>query len=159
MMNVKSKLVLTSRSFQSDGSIPRKYTCDGEDISPDLSWEGAPDGTETCTLIVDDPDAPGRTFTHWVVYNIPGTVTGFEEGMSAFEILKTGASQGKNDFGQAGYGGPCPPPGKAHHYHFRLYAIDDILDIPSGLSRNAVLSAMKGHVLDETEIVGLYKRA
>jgi hypothetical protein len=159
MMNVKSKIVLTSRSFQPDGNIPKKYTYDGEDISPDLSWDGAPAGTETWTLIVDDPDAPGRTFTHWTVYNIPGTVTGFEEGMSAFEIVKTGAFQGKNDFGQVGYGGPCPPPGKAHHYHFRLYALDRILDIPSGLAKNTVLNAMKGHVLDETEIVGLYKRA
>jgi Raf kinase inhibitor-like YbhB/YbcL family protein len=159
MMNVKSKLVLTSKSFQPDDHIPQIYTCDGEDISPDLSWEGAPEGAETYTLIVDDPDAPGRTFTHWVVYNIPGTVTGFEEGMSAFEVVKTGAFQGKNDFGQVGYGGPCPPPGKAHHYHFRLYALDSILDIPSGLGKNTVLNAMKGHVLDETEIVGLYKRA
>jgi hypothetical protein len=159
MMNVKSKLAVTSKSFEPDGNIPQKYTCDGEDISPDLSWEGTPDGTGTYALIVDDPDAPGRTFTHWVVYNIPDTVAGFEEGMSAFEILKTGASQGKNDFGQVGYGGPCPPPGKAHHYHFRLYAIDGIIDIPSGLAKNTVLSAMKGHVIDETEIVGLYKRA
>lgn len=158
MMNMKSKLALISSSFEHDGPISKKYTCDGEDISPELSWEGAPKGTETYALIVDDPDAPGRVFTHWVVYNIPGSVTGFEEGMSAFEIVKAGASQGKNDFGQTGYGGPCPPPGKAHHYHFRLYAIDGILDIPSGLSKSTVLNAMKGHVLAETEIVGLYKR-
>jgi Raf kinase inhibitor-like YbhB/YbcL family protein len=158
MMNVKSKLALISSSFEPDGPIAKKYTCDGEDISPELSWERAPEGTETYALIVDDPDAPGRVFTHWVVYNIPASVTGFEEGMSAFEIVKAGASQGKNDFGQTGYGGPCPPPGKAHHYHFRLYAIDSILDIPSGLPKGTVLNAMKGHVLAETEIVGLYKR-
>jgi Raf kinase inhibitor-like YbhB/YbcL family protein len=159
MMNMRSKLALASRSFEPGGYIPQKYTCDGEDISPELSWDGAPEGTETYTLIVDDPDAPGRVFTHWVVYNIPGTVKGFEEGMSAFKIVKTGASQGKNDFGQTGYGGPCPPPGKPHHYHFRLYALDGVLDIPSGLSKSTVLSATKGHVLAETEIVGLYKRA
>ena len=87
-------------------------------------------------MIVDDPDAPGRVFTHWVVYNIPGSVKGLEEGMSAFEIVKSGASQGKNDFGQTGYGGPCLPPGKAHHYHFRLYAIDSIRT-----SRQALLRA------------------
>jgi Raf kinase inhibitor-like YbhB/YbcL family protein len=158
MMNVKSKLALISSSFEPDGPIANKHTCDGEDISPELSWERAPEGTETYALIVDDPDAPGRVFTHWVVYNIPASVTGFEEGMSAFEIVKAGASQGRNDFGQAGYGGPCPPPGKAHHYHFRLYAIDTILDIPSGVAKSTVLNAMKGHVLAETEIVGLYKR-
>jgi Raf kinase inhibitor-like YbhB/YbcL family protein len=158
MMNVKSKLVLTSSSFEPDDFISKKYTCDGEDISPELTWEGAPEGTETYALIVDDPDAPGRVFTHWVVFNIPGSVTGFEEGMTAFEIVKTGASQGKNDFGQVGYGGPCPPPGKPHHYHFRLYAIGGILDIPSGVPKSTVVSVMKGHVLAETEIVGLYKR-
>lgn len=158
MMNVKSKLLLTSSSFEPGGYIPAKYTCDGEDISPDLSWDGAPDGTDAYALIVDDPDAPGRVFTHWVVYNIPASVKGFEEGMSAFEIVKTGASQGKNDFGQVGYGGPCPPKGSPHHYHFRLYALDAVLDIPSGLTKNTVLSAMKGHVLAEAEIVGLYKR-
>jgi Raf kinase inhibitor-like YbhB/YbcL family protein len=159
MMNMTGKLMLTSTSFEPDGYIPQKYTCDGEDISPRLSWDGAPEGTETYTLIVDDPDAPGRVFTHWVVYNIPASVTGFEEGESAFDIVKTGASQGKSDFGQIGYGGPCPPAGKPHHYHFRLYALDGVLDIPSGLTKNTVLSAMRGHVLAETEIVGLYKRA
>jgi Raf kinase inhibitor-like YbhB/YbcL family protein len=159
MMNMKSKLALTTTSFEPDGYIPEKFTCDGEDITPDLSWDGAPEGTETYVLIVDDPDAPGRVFTHWVVYNIPPNVRGFEEGMSAFEIVKAGASQGKNDFGQVGYGGPCPPQGKPHHYHFRLYALDTELDIPSGLGKNTVLSVMKGHVLAETEIVGLYRRA
>jgi len=159
MMDAKSKLALSSSSFEDGQSIPRKYTCDGEDVSPELSWEGMPEGTETFTLIVDDPDAPGRVFTHWVAYNIPGNMTGFEEGMSAFEIVKAGASQGRNDFGQAGYGGPCPPPGKAHHYHFRLYAVDGLLDLPSGLPKNTVLNAMKGRVLAEAELVGLYKRA
>jgi Raf kinase inhibitor-like YbhB/YbcL family protein len=158
MMNEKSKLVLASSAFEPGSHIPQKYTCDGEDVSPELSWEGMPEETETFALIVDDPDAPGRVFTHWVVYNIPGSITGFEEGMSAFEIVKTGACQGKNDFGQTGYGGPCPPPGKAHHYHFRLYAVDGLLDLPSGVAKNTVLNAMKGHVLAETEIVGLYKR-
>jgi len=159
MTNERSKLALNTSAFENGGDIPRKFTCDGEDASPEISWAGAPDGTETYALIVDDPDAPGRTFTHWVAYNIPAGVTGFEEGMSAFDIVKAGASQGKNDFGQAGYGGPCPPKGKPHHYHFHLYAVDAVLDIPSGVSKGAVLSALKGHVLADVEIVGLYKRA
>ncbi len=159
MMNERSKLALNTDAFENGGYIPRKFTCDGEDASPEISWAGAPDGTETYALIVDDPDAPGRTFTHWVVYNIPAAVTGFEEGMSAFDIVKAGASQGKNDFGQTGYGGPCPPQGKPHHYHFHLYAVDVVLDIPSGVSRGAVLNALKGHVLADVEIIGLYKRA
>jgi Raf kinase inhibitor-like YbhB/YbcL family protein len=159
MTNVTSKLALSSGAFDNGGPIPRKFTCDGEDVSPDLSWSGAPDGTDTFALIVDDPDAPGRTFTHWVVYNVPAAMSGIDEGMSAFDIVKAGASQGKNDFGQAGYGGPCPPRGKPHHYHFRLYALDSVLDIPSGVSKGAVLAALKGHVLADTEIVGLYQRA
>jgi len=159
MMNMKSKLTLVSPSFEPGGDIPKKFTCDSDDESPEIAWSGAPGGTETFALVVDDPDAPGRTFTHWVVFNIPGTLAGLEEGMSAFDIIKAGASQGKNDFGQVGYGGPCPPPGKPHHYHFHLYALDSVLDLPSGVSKGAVLAAMKGHVLDDAEIVGLYKRA
>ena len=159
MMSVTRTLKLNSTSFEPGGFIPEKFTCDGEDITPDVSWNGAPAGTETFTLIVEDPDAPGRVFTHWLVYNIPGTVSGFEEGMSAFEIIKTGASQGKNDLGTVGYTGPCPPPGNAHHYHFRILALDCVLDLPSMLSKSTVLGAMKGHVLDETEIIGKYKRA
>ncbi len=159
MMSVTKTLKLNSTSFEPGGYIPEKFTCDGEDISPEISWSGTPDGTETFALIVEDPDAPGRVFTHWVVYNIPNTVGGFEEGMSAFEIIKTGASQGKNDMGTVGYTGPCPPAGKAHRYFFRLFALDNVLDLPSMLSRSVVLGAMKGHVLGESEIMGKYKRA
>ncbi len=111
MMSVTRTLKLNSTSFEPGGFIPEKFTCDGEDITPDVSWNGAPAGTETFTLIVEDPDAPGRVFTHWLVYNIPGTVSGFEEGMSAFEIIKTGASQGKNDLGTSAIPVPVPRPG------------------------------------------------
>jgi hypothetical protein len=159
MMNVPSSLTFNSIAFENGGPIPEKYTCDGEDVSPGLSWGGAPEGTESFTLIVDDPDAPGRTFTHWVVYNLPRSLAGLEEGMEAFEIIKTGASQGKNDFGQVGYGGPCPPPGKPHRYRFHLYALDAALDVPGGVSKGAVLAALKGHVLAEAEVVGTYRRA
>ncbi len=158
-MKIAKNFVLSSDSFEPGGYFSKKYTCDGDDISPELSWDGAPDGTEAYALIVDDIDAPSRAFTHWVVYNIPAEVIGLEEGISAFEIVKTGASQGKNDFGQIGYGGPCPSRGKPHHYHFRIYALGGILDLPSGLPKSTALSAMTGRVLAEAEIVGLYKRA
>lgn len=158
MMAASSNLTLGSYAFESGGRIPEKYTCDGDDVSPALAWGGIPDGAESLALIVDDPDAPGKVFTHWVLFNLPATVPELEEGISAVELLKKGASQGKNDFGQVGYGGPCPPRGKPHRYRFHLYALDTTLDMPSGVSKGAVLSAMKGHVLAEAEIVGLYGR-
>ncbi len=158
-MTISSSLKLASYSFEPGHEIPMKYTCDGNDISPGLSWEGAPDGTETFALIMDDPDAPGKTFTHWVIYNIPAERTELPEGVPAEKIVKKGCSQGMNDFKMMGYGGPCPPPGKPHHYRLHLYALDTILDVPSGASKNAILGAMKGHVLAETEIIGLYGRA
>lgn len=158
MMNVTTKMTFSSSAFESGSHIPKKYTCDGDDVSPELTWGQVPDGTDSFTLIVDDPDAPGRVFTHWVLYNLPASTTLLEEGISAVELVKSGASQGKNDFGQVGYGGPCPPPGKPHRYRFHLYALNTMLDMPSGVSKSAVLGAMKGHILGEAEIVGLYGR-
>lgn len=158
MMSISSKLILSSSAFESGSTIPKKYTCDGDDVSPELSWGEVPDGTDTFALIVDDPDAPGKVFTHWVLFNLPASTTGLEEGITAVDILKKGASQGKNDLGQAGYTGPCPPPGKPHRYRFHIYALNTMLDMPSGVSKSAVLSAMKGHILGEAEIVGLYGR-
>lgn len=156
---VSENLTITSSSFEPGREIPMKYTCDGDDISPGLAWDGVPEGTETFALIMDDPDAPGRVFTHWVIYNIPGWRKELPEGVPAEKIVKKGCSQGLNDFRMAGYGGPCPPPGKPHHYRFHLYALDGVLDVPSGVSKNGVLAAMKGHVLAESEIIGLYGRA
>jgi hypothetical protein len=153
------KFSLKTSSFEPGKYIPSKYTCDENDISPQLSWENVPEGTDTFTIIVDDPDALGRVFTHWVVYNIPNNIMEFEEGISAMEIMKKGASQGKNDFGIQGYGGPCPPPGKPHRYRFHIYALDTTLDLPSGVTKNAVLGLLKGHILAENEITGLYKRS
>jgi Raf kinase inhibitor-like YbhB/YbcL family protein len=155
---VSKGLTISSKSFEPGREMPVKYTCDGEDFSPQLSWSGAPEGTESFALIMDDPDAPGRVFTHWVLYNIPADRGELPEGVPAEKIVKKGCSQGVNDFRMAGYGGPCPPPGKPHHYRFRLYALDTELDLPSGVTKNAVLAAMKGHILADAEIVGLYKR-
>ncbi len=155
---VSNSLILSSGSFEPDHEIPVKYACDGLDISPQLSWEGAPEGTESFTLIMDDPDAPGGTFTHWVIYNISASRNELPEGVDADKIVKKGCSQALNDFRMAGYGGPCPPPGSPHHYHFKLYALNTVLDVPSGMSRRSIEAAMRGHVIAETEIIGLYKR-
>ncbi len=155
---VSKGLAISSKSFEPGHEMPVKYTCDGEDVSPQLSWSGAPENTESFALIVDDPDAPGRVFTHWVLYNIPASRNELPEGMQAEKIVKKGCSQGVNDMRLMGYGGPCPPPGKPHRYRFHLYALDTTLDLPSGVTKNAVLGAMKGHILAEAEIVGLYKR-
>ena len=155
---VSRGLTISSKSFEPGKMIPAKYTCDADDVSPQLSWSGAPEGTESFALIVDDPDAPGRVFTHWVLYNIPADRDGLPEGVQIEKIVKKGCSQGTNDFRLVGYGGPCPPPGKPHRYRFHLYALDSMLDLPSHVTKNAALAAMKGHVLAEAEIVGLYKR-
>lgn len=157
-MTIGTHLVISTTAFEPGGYIPEKYTCDGLDISPQLSWSGAPESTESFALIVDDPDAPGGTFTHWVIYNISASRNELPEGVDADKIVKKGCSQALNDFRAAGYGGPCPPPGGPHHYHFKLYALNTVLDVPSHMTRRAIEAAMKGHVLAETEIVGLYKR-
>ncbi|HEY7220969.1 MAG TPA: YbhB/YbcL family Raf kinase inhibitor-like protein [Candidatus Binatia bacterium] len=152
------KFALTTTAFQAGQEIPRKYTCDGEDVSPPLRWRNAPPGATAFALIVDDPDAPGGTWVHWVIYDLPASATGLPETAPNTETLESGAKQGLNDFRKVGYGGPCPPPGPAHRYFFRLYA----LDAPTGLKPRAMkqrlLDAVKGHVLGEAELIGRYKR-
>ncbi len=148
-----------SSAFPNGGEIPRKYTCAGENISPALSWSEVPGQARTLALIADDPDAPAGTWTHWLIWNIPVRATSLSEGVPAsHESLPNGARQGKNDFGRIGYGGPCPPPGRPHRYFFRLYALGAMLDVKSGASRSELESAMKPHVLAETEWMGLFKR-
>jgi Raf kinase inhibitor-like YbhB/YbcL family protein len=148
---------LASSAFDAKGLIPVKYTCDGEDISPPLIWDEVPTGTQSIALIVDDPDAPGQTFVHWVVYDIPATVRQLPEQIAAVETLFNGGVQGKNDFGKFGYGGPCPPSG-IHRYFFKLYALDQKLGLPAGATKNQILTAMKGHVLATVELIGRYQR-
>ena len=151
-------LQLTSSSFPSEGSIPRKFTCEGEDVSPELSWKNAPAGTKTFALIVHDPDAPRPGgFTHWVVYNIPAKVTHIAQIPPRGERLPDGGIQGKSDFGQTGYRGPCPPSG-THRYYFYLYALDTELKLSSGATKDDVENAIKGHVLEKTELMGKYKK-
>jgi len=149
---------LTSSAFKQNDRIAKEYTCEGSDISVPLSWEGAPAGTKSFALIADDPDAPRGTWVHWVFYDIPADVRELSSGIAPEESLQNGAKQGKNDFGKTGYGGPCPPGGSAHHYHFRLYALDQMTGLKSRATKQQVLGAMKGHVLAETQLIGTYTR-
>ena len=149
---------LKTTAFADGSAIPRKYTCDGADLSPALNWNGAPAGAQSLALIADDPDAPAGTWTHWIIWNIPASATALPEGVPAAEALDNGARQGRNDFRRIGYGGPCPPPGKPHRYFFKLYALDARLDLKAGSSRNQLEPAMKGHVLSEAEMMGTYGR-
>jgi Raf kinase inhibitor-like YbhB/YbcL family protein len=149
---------LKSTAFAHEGEIPRRYTCDGTDLSPALSWVGVLAGTQSLALIADDPDAPEGTWTHWTLWNVSAKATVLPEGIPQVETLDNGARQGRNDFKRVGYGGPCPPPGKPHRYFFRLYALDTRLDLKAGASRNELDSAMKGRVLSQTELMGTYRR-
>lgn len=148
---------IKTTTFPEGGTIPKKFTCDGSDISPALTWAEAPAGTQSLALIVDDPDAPVGTWTHWIIWNIPPGST-LPEGVAKTETLSDGARQGRNDFKRIGYGGPCPPAGKPHRYFFRLYALDSKLDLQQGASRNELERAMKGHVLSQAELMGRYGR-
>jgi Raf kinase inhibitor-like YbhB/YbcL family protein len=144
---------LTSTAFTDGGAIPVKHTCDGADLSPSLAWRGAPEGTVSFALIVDDPDAPAGTWVHWVLFNVPATTSAAPEGAEL-----EGALQGKNDFRRLGYGGPCPPPGPAHRYFFKLSALSTTLQLKPGASKADVERAMAGHVLAATQLMGTYAR-
>lgn len=145
-------LHLISPAFSNNSPIPSLYTCDGKNISPPLQWEGLPAGTKSLVLIVDDPDAPKVTWTHWVVYNISPKVIGSLEGFPP-----EGGRQGKNDFGKFNYGGPCPPKG-VHRYFFKLYALDTLIKLPAGATKQEIEEQMKTHILEQTQLVGTYSR-
>jgi Raf kinase inhibitor-like YbhB/YbcL family protein len=155
----KDNMVLTisSTAFSNGGMIPAQYTCDGPDISPPLQWSGLPPGTKTLALIVDDPDAPAKTWVHWVVYDLPGSASGLPENIGPQEKLPGGGKQGTNDFKKIGYGGPCPPSG-THRYFFKLYALDTATSLKPGASKDELLKAIEGHVVAQGELVGKYKR-
>ena len=147
-----------SSSFSQGGEIPRKFTCDGADVSPELSWTGAPEGTQSFALLADDPDAPVGIWTHWVLYDLPAQATGLPEGVSKVDEVPSGGRQGRNDFRKIGYGGPCPPPGKPHRYFFKLYALDGMLNLKPGSSKQEVEQAMQNHILSRAELMGKYQR-
>jgi len=135
---------LQSSAFQNGGSIPKKFTCEAADVSPELTWSGVPEKTQSFALIADDPDAPMGTWVHWVIYDLPPNTAKLPEGVPKQE--------------QAAYGGPCPPPGKPHRYFFKLYALDSKLNLKPGARKPEVEAAMKGHVLAEAELMGKYGR-
>jgi hypothetical protein len=148
-------------SLSEGAPIPTAYTCDGPDVSPPLSWTAPPDGTERLVLVVDDPDAPGPgSFTHWVVFNLPPTVTELPRAVDIGALGHDGPTpaEGTNSFGDEGYGGPCPPPGEQHRYIFSVYALDTTLDLAAGVGPMAVVGSMMGHVQAQTELVGTYRR-
>jgi len=150
-------LSLTSSAFENGGNIPERYTCSGDDESPALKWTGVPEGTRSLALVMDDPDAPMGTFVHWVVYNLSPSTEGLPEGVSP-SASTVKVEQGVNGSNAIGYMGPCPPPGKPHHYHFRLYALDQKLQLTAKATANQVEAAIKGHVLGSSELVGIFGR-
>jgi hypothetical protein len=155
----KEAMEIKSSAFTEGATIPKKYTCAGEDISPPLSWSDPPKGTKSLALICDDPDAPVGTWVHWVFYGVSPDVRKLDEGVPPDgEVLK-GAKQGRNDFGNLGYGGPCPPPGPAHRYYFKLYAMDMKLMLPAGATKSELLGALDGHVLAEAQLMGRFGRS
>lgn len=148
---------LSSSVFENNGYIPAKYTCDGEDISPPLSIENIPSKAKALALIVDDPDASSGTWVHWIIFNIPVSATMIKENFPTRETLSDGTIQGRNDFRKIGYGGPCPPSG-VHRYFFKLYALNQELEVVPGATKSQVESAMKKHIIEQTQLIGLYKR-
>jgi len=153
------KLTITSSAFADQGTMPRRYTGDGDDVSPPLAWSGIPEGTQSLALICDDPDAPVGTWVHWVIWNIPAGETGLAEGIPPEEReLSNSAVQGTNDFRKTGYGGPAPPRGPVHRYFFKLYALDTTLDLAPGSKKAALEKAMQGHIRAQAQLVGRYSR-
>jgi Raf kinase inhibitor-like YbhB/YbcL family protein len=149
---------INSTAFSNGAGIPREYTCQGRNVSPQLVWEGLPAGTQSLVLVCDDPDAPAGTWVHWVIYNIPATVSSLKQGMPASARLAEGMAQGKNDFGSLGWGGPCPPPGRPHRYFFKLYALDKVLAAHPGLTKKQILSLIQPNILAKAEMYGIYQR-
>lgn len=144
---------LASTAFQSNTAIPKRFTCQGQNISPQLAWKNVPENTQSFALIMDDPDAPGGNWVHWIVFNIPSNFTSLSENA----VLPIEAVSGLNSWSKSGYGGPCPPSGQ-HRYFFRLYALDTVLQLAATAQSNDVTDAMRGHVLGEAVLMGLYRK-
>ncbi len=151
-------LTVTSPSFRQGDRIPKRFTADGGDLAPALNWSKPPGKTKSLALIMDDPDAPAGTWTHWVIYNLPPDSQQLKEGTARQATLPDGSRQGRNSWGRTGYSGPAPPPGQAHRYFFRLYAADSKIDLKQGVSREDLLLALKGHVIAEGELAATYSR-
>jgi Raf kinase inhibitor-like YbhB/YbcL family protein len=148
---------LTSPAFAQGGSIPERYSCKGEEITPALAWGEPPAGTQSFALIMDDPDAPVGTWVHWVLFNIPASARGLPEAFPANAALPDGSLSGQNSWGNTGYGGPCPPSG-THRYFFKLYALDETLAIDAGANKGELEKAMVGHILAQGELMGTFSK-
>jgi len=149
---------LRSPAFEQGAAIPTEHACTGSNVSPPLAWRDPPEGTAAFALLVEDPDAPGGTWVHWVLYGIPPEKTELPREVPAVERPDEGMKQGRNDFRRTGYGGPCPPPGSRHRYLFRLFALDAPLGLAPGATRSDLLAAIRGHVLAEARLVGVFAR-
>ncbi len=152
-MEDAASIELTSPAFTHEAAIPERYTCNGEDVSPALSWGEPPAGTQSFALVVDDPDAPGGTWNHWVFFNISASIRSLPEAFPSGDSFPDGSMSGKNSSGNTGYGGPCPPSG-THRYFFKLYALDEVLAIAPGATKGELEKAMVGHILAQGELMG-----
>ena len=153
-----AKLNVQSSAIKDGAVVPKKHTGDGEDNSPALAWSAGPAGTKSYALTCEDPDAPGGTWWHWILFNISPETQQLGEKVPKVAKLAQGVTQGNNDFGKPGYNGPAPPPGKLHHYQFKVVALDTVLSLPPGCNKEAYKQAIKGHVLAEGQVVGTYQR-
>ena len=151
-------LTISSSAFTNGGVIPKKFTCDGADVSPPLTWTDPPAGTEAFALLVDDPDAPVGNWNHWAIWNLPANLRSLPEGVSKTTHLLDGSQQGQNDFHKPGYNGPCPPAGKPHRYFFKLFALDTKVSLKSEAGKPELETAIKGHTQATAELMGTYKR-
>lgn len=154
----QTKPDLISPAFPPGAQIPSQFTCSGEDKSPRLEWKGLPPSAKSLALVMEDPDASRGTFIHWVIYNLSPNLPGLAENQPKSATTPDGARQGANSFGHYGYNGPCPPPGKPHHYHFRLLALDGPLNLDPGASASEVEAAARGHTVASAELVGIFGR-
>jgi len=148
---------ITTTAFRDGSSIPKRFTCDGPDVSPALSWGDPPAGTKSLAIIADDPDAPAGTWVHWVLYDLPADTRKLPEGVAKDRELPNGALQGRNDFGKIGYNGPCPPRGSEHRYFFKLYALDSRTGLKAGATKSELERTMKGHILSQAQLVGKFQ--
>ena len=153
----EAKFQLTSTSFEADSALPAKYTCDGTNVSPALAWNEPPAGTQSFALVVDDPDVATKTVIHWLIYDLPPATRALPEGVPTKAKLPDGSRQGKNDHGKIGYSGPCPPPGPAHHYFFKLYALDFQTGLKPKATAADVEKAIKGHILAQAELIARFQ--
>lgn len=152
----KMEIKISSSAFSEGGMILKQFTCDGKDVSPQLSWSGIPNETKSIAILCDDPDAPVGDWVHWIIFNLPPDITSLPENVPNQKVLQNGAKQGINDFRKIGYGGPCPP--ALHRYFFKIFALDIVLTNDAGIIKAQLLKAMEGHILAKGQLMGKYKR-